>query len=201
MGVMTATALVGTGLSAYQTVKDSSDKRKAQKEMDNYERQELINPYKDIQLSTYGTDIMRDDAARDVASFTEAARNSGIRGIMGVLPKLQANSNKVNQQIGMNLERQDLERKRMQARGDERIMNYKENRDNQNISAISSQYNAANQDFNNGLWGVASGLTSAVRNTNFGQNTPQANSVNALSPQGISMNESYSQIKPVGLKF
>lgn len=187
MAVATAAALVGTGLSAFQTIKASKEKKDAQRAMDNYERQDLVNPHKDIQLSTYGTDIMRQDASRDIASFTDAARNAGIRGIMGAIPKLQAGSNRVNQQIGMDLEKQDLNRQQMIARGEERNTAYRENRDNQNLSAISSQYNAANQDFNQGLWGVASGITSFARQADFGGFTPQVSPVNELETKGISM--------------
>ena len=163
MGVMTATALVGTGISAFQTIKAGKEKKDAQKAMDNYNRQELVNPYENIKLSTYGTDVMREESARTVASLTDTARSMGARGAMGLIPKIQANANKVNQEIGMDLEQQDVNRQKMIAGGGERIMGYKEQRDNNNISALSSQYTAANEDFSKGLWGMASGAMSTMR--------------------------------------
>ena len=163
MGVATVTAIVGAGISAYTAIKSASDKKKAQAQLNNYERQELINPYKDIKLSTYGTDIQRQDANRDVATLTEASRNAGIRGVFGAVPKIGALSNKVNENIGQQLEQQDINRQQAIARGEMQLMGVKENRDNQNISAISSQWNAANQDYQRNLWGVASGLASAGR--------------------------------------
>lgn len=184
MGVMTASALIGTGLSAYQTIKSAKDKKDAQNAMRNYNRQELINPYENIKLSTYGTDVMREESARNTSTMVDALRGAGTRGI-AQLPKLQANTNKVNQEIAMDLERQDLRRQQMIARGDERIMAYKEQRDIDNLGAISSQYNAANQDFNKGLWGVASGITSTMRNTDFGGFTPQVESVGSINSKGI----------------
>lgn len=163
MGITTATALVGVGLSAYSAIKANKDKKKASKEAKKYQRQEIVNPYKDIPLSTYGTDIMREDASRDVATITEAARSAGLRGIATAIPRIQAHSNKVNQQIGMDLEKQDLRRKYNEAQAEMRIMGIHEQRDNQNLAALSSQYNAADQNFKQGLWGVASGLSSAAR--------------------------------------
>jgi hypothetical protein len=163
MGVATATALIGTGISAFQAINGANQRKKAQQEMDNYERQELVNPSENIRLSTYGTDIQREDASRAVATFTDAARNAGIRGIYSALPKIQAKSNEVNQQIGQQLEKQDINRQYKIAQDEMRLMGIKENRDYQNLNAISSQWNASNQDFNQGLWGVASGVASAMR--------------------------------------
>ena len=121
MGVATASALVGTGLSAYQTIKGASDKKKAERAMNNYERQELVNPYEDIQILTRGTDIMREQADKTTASLVEAARGGGIRGVHSMLPAIQANSNKINQDIAMDLENQEKRRQELIARGDERL--------------------------------------------------------------------------------
>lgn len=162
MGVATATALVGAGISVYQTVKANKEKKDAAEEMKAYNRQELENPYENIQLSTYGTDIMREESARTIASLTDAAKSAGVRGVMSAIPRIQSGANQVSQQIGADLEQQDLKRQYAVAQGEEQIMGVKENRDNQNIGAISSQYNAANQDFNQGLWGAATGLASAA---------------------------------------
>jgi hypothetical protein len=187
MAVATAAALVGVGLSAAQAIKASSDKKKAENEMRNYKRQDLVNPYENMKLSTYGTDIMREDAGRDIASLTDAARGGGVRGVMGAIPRLQAQSNQVNQQIGANLEQQDLRRQYSIAQGEQQNTRIRENRDNQNLSAISSQYNAASQNMNAGIWGAASGLASAARTTDFGGFTPQVDSVGAVASQGVSM--------------
>lgn len=188
MGVATATALVGAGISAYSAIKGAKDKKEAQRAMDNYERQELNNPYENIQLSTYGTDIQRQDASRDVATLTDAARNAGIRGILGGLPKIQAKSNRVNQNIGMQLEQQEINRQRAIARGEMQLTGIRENRDVENINALSSQYNAGNQQMWGSIMGTASGLASAGRavdNSGFGF-TPQVDSVNSgVENQGI----------------
>lgn len=167
MGLATATALVGTGLSAFQTIKSGKEKRDAKNAMNNYNRVDLENPYENIQLSTYGTDIMKEQSARNTASAIDAVRGGGARLIASTLPKIQANANKVDQNIAMDLEQQDLKRQYAIARGDENILRMKEQRDRENIAAISSQYNAANQNFNQGLWGVASGAASTMRGLQY----------------------------------
>lgn len=180
-------ALIGTGISAFQTLSSLGKKNSIEDEFNNYKRNELKNPYENMKLSTYGTDVMREESARNVASLTDSAISAGVRGVMGAIPKIQASANQVAQQIGTNLEEQDQRRQYAIAQGDERIMAMKENRDNQNLAALSSQYNAANQDFNQGLWGIASGISSFANAGGFNSSNPQAQSVNSgISPQGFS---------------
>lgn len=196
MGVATASALIGTGLSAYQTIKAGSDRKKAERDAANYNRQDLINSYKNIQLSTYGTDVMKEQSARNAATMIDASRSGGARTVASTLPRIQANLNSVDQQIAMDLEKQDIARQRDIARGEERLTLIKEQRDIDNLNAISSQYNAANQDFNRGLWGVASGISSLGRQVDFGGFTPKVSAVNATNPQGVSL---FETPKPVGI--
>ena len=162
MGVATATALVGTGLSAFQTINSAKEKKDAEKEKNAYQVFEPTNAAENISLASGATDIMRDESARNTATMVDALRNAGPRGIAQI-PRLQANANKVNQDIGLSYLERDEKRKYAVARGEEKIMDWKVNRDNNNLSAISSQYNAANENFNKGLWGVASGISSTMR--------------------------------------
>lgn len=163
MAALTAASLIGTGLAAYQTIKAGSEKKSIGNEIDNYNVYEPTNSAKNISLNTLGTDIMRQDAARDIGSLTDAAISGGVRGVMGAIPKIQAGANKVNQDIAMDYANRDERRQYAVARGEEKIMDWKINRDNQNIAALSSQYNASNENFNRGLWGMASGVMSTVR--------------------------------------
>jgi hypothetical protein len=60
-----ATAIIGGialagGLA--QTGKGIADSRKANRLLNNYERQDLYNSYSDIQISTEGFDIAREEA-------------------------------------------------------------------------------------------------------------------------------------------
>ena len=159
----TATALVGTGLSAFQAIKSASDKKKAESEAANYETTEIVNNAENLSLSTYGTDIMKEQSARNSALLIEAARGGGARGIASMLPRIQANNNKVDQDIAISLENQDIKRQYAINQGADNAMRMKVQRDTDNLSAISSQYNAANQNMNQGIWGVASGLASVGR--------------------------------------
>ena len=158
MAVATAAALVGTGISAYQAIKAGKDRKASKNAMDNYDRQELVNPYEKLKLSTYGTDIRREESARTVASLTDIAKGMGARGAWGLIPKIQGNANKVEGDIATDYVDKFEKREYAIAAAEEKINDWKVGRDNTNIAALSSQYNAANQDLNKGLWGMASGL-------------------------------------------
>lgn len=160
---MTAAALVGTGLSAYQAVSAAGEKKASKNAMDNYNLHEPQNASKNISLASRGTDIMREESARTVASLTDIAKGMGARGAYGLIPKIQANANKVEEKIAMDMIARDEKRQYSIAADELKIDEWKINRDNANIAALSSQYTAANDSFNKGLWGVASGVTSTMR--------------------------------------
>ena len=155
---MTAAALVGTGLSAYQAVSAAGEKKASKNAMDNYNLHEPQNASKNISLASRGTDIMREESARTVASLTDIAKGMGARGAWGLIPKIQGNANKVEGDIATDYVDKFEKREYAIAAAEEKINDWKVGRDNTNIAALSSQYNAANQDLNKGLWGMASGL-------------------------------------------
>lgn len=78
----------------------------AQAAIDAFEWQELTNPYNDLQVSTMGSDLMREENARNSATYVDAARGSGTRGLMGALPKIQAQTNYLNAQQAAQLDQQ-----------------------------------------------------------------------------------------------
>lgn len=158
-----STAVIGAGLSAYQLAQAAKQKKDAQNAINNYERTDIsadANPYRDIQLSTVGTDLAREEGQMMTASALGALQNGGVRGILGGLPNLVSANNTLNRNIQADLDRQNQERQLGIARGEERLIGMRENRDYNNLNALSSQYNAGNQDMWSGISGVGSGLTS-----------------------------------------
>jgi len=158
LAVATAAALVGTGISAIQAIGASKEKNASKRAMENYEVYEPTNTAKDISISSVGADIRREESARTVSSLTDIAKGMGARGAWGLIPKIQGNANKVEGDIATDYGDKFEKRDYAIAAAEEKINDWKVGRDNTNISALSSQYNAANQDLNKGLWGMASGL-------------------------------------------
>ncbi|EHQ41535.1 hypothetical protein [Myroides odoratus] len=142
--------LAAAGASIYQ---GEQQKKKAKEEMNSYQRQELDNAFERVGISTVGTDLMREEAQRTTANIVDALQGGGSRGL-ALLPAVQANTNQVNRQIQKDIDDQIIQRDYAIAGEDSRIMGIKEQRDNQNIAALGSQYMAGEQNMWNGINGA-----------------------------------------------
>lgn len=146
-------ALIGLGISAFQAFQGAKDKKNAQNQLNDYERQTLSNAYENIQISTVGSDLMTQESQRTTANLTDATRNAGLRGVLGGIPKIQAQNNLANQEARKYLDDQVNKRQYAISEDEIRLRNIKENRDVENISALSSQVDAGKQDMWNGIIG------------------------------------------------
>jgi len=183
-------AAIGTGLGLVQAIGGAKQKKDAQSAINNYDRVDIsadANPYRNMQISTAGSDLATEENQRMSASALGTLQGGGIRGILGGLPQLVSANNSANRNIQVDLDRQNQDRSLRIAQGEERLLGMRENRDIQNLNNLSSQYNAGNQDMWSGISGAASGLTSLAGQIDFGGFTPKVSSVNAgLKPAGIS---------------
>jgi hypothetical protein len=155
-------AIIGAtslGLSAYKSIDGAQRQKNAQRELNNYERQELNNAFEDVQISTMGSDLLREENARTSANLVDATQQGGARTIIGGIPRISATTNQINQEAAKMLDDQVLKREYAIAGDNARIEGITENRDNANISALSSQVEAGRQD----MWsGFGSALSSAA---------------------------------------
>jgi hypothetical protein len=102
----TATAAVGVIGGAAKFFEGRKMQQKAEAFIDNFEPQVLQNAYDDLQVSTIGADMRREEAARTTATSVDALRAGGTRALVGGLGRVQQNNNLVNQQISANLDEQ-----------------------------------------------------------------------------------------------
>lgn len=164
-GITTAAITAGAGLvgSGIQMFGAARDRKRAQRELDNYERVELTNPYRDMQISTMGSDLMREESQRNSATAYDVLGTAGDRAILGGMGKVVASGNQANRQAALDLDRQFQQRQQAIAGGEMNLLQMKEARDNQNITALSSQINDAQQRFDSGMMGIASSLGAGAR--------------------------------------
>lgn len=163
MGVATGIA-AGVGLlgSTYQAIKGAQEAKAAQRELENYQRQELESPFENVQVSTLGADLQREEQARLMASQTEALQGAGVRGLVGGLGRVEAGNQMMNAQIAADLDQQQRQIDMSLAQDRTNIRGMQEQREMQDISALSSQYNAGQQQFMAGLGGIAqTGMSAA----------------------------------------
>lgn len=119
---------------------------------------------------------MREESGRNSANMVDASRNAGIRGIMGAIPKIQANDNAVNRQIQVDLDNQVMKKEYAVAGDKVGLRDMRENRDNANIAAFSSQLQKGDADMMNGISGVAKGIQYGANNIDFGITDKNGNS-------------------------
>ncbi|QRE03520.1 hypothetical protein [Flavobacterium psychrophilum] len=154
------TAAISVGVSGYMAYDASEKKKQAKNEMNDYERQSLDNAFKHVQISTVGTDLMREENQRTTSNLVDASQDAGVRGIMGAIPKIQAQNTDANQEAKASLDNQIIKRDYAIAGDEQELRGLREQRDNSNIAALSSQINKADQDMWNGIGGAMSGMSS-----------------------------------------
>ena len=96
-GITTAVTLgsaalsAGTGIAG--AISQGKQARKYQEQIQNYERQKLVNPFAGLQVSTLGADRQREDLNRTMTTYGNLASLSGTRGIASLLPNLTQTQN------------------------------------------------------------------------------------------------------------
>ncbi len=173
MAAVTSAIVGGAGLlmSGYQMYQGQKDKKEAERALRNYERQDLVNPYENMQISTVGSDIMREETGRNVATMVDASRNAGIRGIYGNIPKIVSYSNAMNNETRAYLDDQ-VQRRNYAIAGDETaIREINEMRDNANLAGIGNRMEVGRQDMWSGIRGMGASAMYLANNLDVNGNS------------------------------
>jgi hypothetical protein len=137
--------VIGSVFSAGQMIQGGNEEKAGEYALDMFERQDLTNTYNDIGISTYGSDLIREENARNSASMIDAARSGGTRGIMGMMGRVQANNNLANAKSVADLDGQDIKRRYSAAQDNVRIQQMQEQRDNMELDGIGQMINNGKQ--------------------------------------------------------
>lgn len=166
-----ATAAVTAGIGAltggFQLFQGIKQSKEAKKQLNEFDRQVLDNVYEDMQVSTVGSDLMREEAGRTTASLVDASRNAGIRGVFGAIPRIAAQNNSQNQQSQAYLDRQVQNRSQLIAGDNQRIQGMQEARDNQELAGIGQLAQTGQQNTWSGIRGVANSAIYAAQNVDW----------------------------------
>lgn len=149
---------VSAGMGGLQMAQANKAKKEAQKNIDNFKRQDLTNPANGLQVSTLGADRQREDLARTMATYANLASMGGTRGIAALAPSLISQQNTQEAQIAANLDEQQKQIDQMKANGQLQIQNMQEQRDNADLAGLGNQLNVANQEKQMGLNTIAQGV-------------------------------------------
>jgi len=188
-----ATAIVSGGLAAYQTIDGISTRKKGERGIDNYERQDLQNAYENTQISNMGSRYMAEESQRANANLVDATRSGGIRGVMGGIPQIMGINNMQNQEGRVYLDKQVQDRTNNIAQDDIRLRNIRERRDEGNIAGYSSQQQTGRQDMWSGMMGMAKAGRWGLQNGAFSKGAWSINGENPATANNSNMGNSYNQ--------
>jgi hypothetical protein len=149
-----ATTIIGgvaLAAAAAQTTKGIIDTSKANKALNNYERQDLVNSYEDMAVSTEGAELMREESARTTNSLISAVAKGGSRAITANVGRIAATNVEGNRIAAYELDRKLDDKNQMIASENARIQSMYENREIMDLQGIGAQLEAGKQTTWNGL--------------------------------------------------
>ena len=171
----------GTGLAG--AISQGKQAKNYQKKIENYQRQTLVNPYADLQVSTLGADRQREDLARTMTTYGNLASMSGTRGIASLLPNLTQTQNDQTAKIAANLDEQQKQIDQLKAQGEMQIQGMTEQRENNDLLGLGQAYQTARAQQQQGINQIAQGVGTLGYAAASGlfNGTPQTN----LDPNGF----------------
>lgn len=188
---LVAVAAVGLGLSVYQTVDAKKKEKEAKKAAEEYERQQLKNPYEDLQVSTLGAELQQQNLNNQVSTAADVLRAGGSRAVLGGLPTLYDNVIQANNQIAAGLDQQYNQNQQIAAQGNAMVQNMTEQREQQDLLGIGNAINTARQEYNQGLsntiksvYNVASAASTLPQSSKAVSTGAQSGSVGGLFSSG-----------------
>ena len=193
----------GTGLAGY--LSQGKQARKYQKQIENYERQKLVNPYAGLQVSTLGADRQREDLNRTMTTYGNLASLSGTRGIASLLPNLTQTQNDQTAKIAANLDEQQKQIDQLKAQGEMQVQGMTEQRENNDLLGLGQAYQTASAQQQQGVNQIAQSVgtlgyaaANGLFNGTTGNNGSSLNSLNKIQIPDLSIPQSKMIINPNG---
>ena len=193
----------GTGLAGY--LSQGKQARKYQEQIQNYERQKLVNPFAGLQVSTLGADRQREDLNRTMTTYGNLASLSGTRGIASLLPNLTQTQNDQTAKIAANLDEQEKQRQQLIAQGDAQVQSMQENREQNDLLGLGNALQTAKANQAQSMGMIAQGLgtlgyaaANGVFNGKTSNNAGSLNSLSEIQIPNLSIPQSKMIINPNG---
>lgn len=146
---------IGAATGLAQALVGARQSKKAKEALEGYQRQRLTNVADELSVYTRGAELQREESGRFGASAVDALQQGGSRNLIGGLGRVQQGQQRMNRQIAADLETQQARIDQVRAQDERRIQQMQEQREQQDINALSSQYNAGQQQMWQGIGGIA----------------------------------------------
>lgn len=190
----TATAIIGGLGMATQigtSIYGASQAKKAKRASDRLKKNmgDPTNPYAHLTESTIGSEFQSEQAARNLATQTQALSQAGSRG-MAFIPSVARNTALINNQLASQLDMQRKQIDQQIAQGELYKQQVNENRYLTEQAGYAQQYAAGQQNLIGGIQGASNILVSGLAPQGFlggmgGGSMPAVMGISAPQPQPL----------------
>lgn len=191
MAVGTTTAILG-GITAAggmaKAISGARMARKSRESLEKYNRQDSVNKFEDLEVSTLGADLRREEMSRNNATMVDALKSGGARTLVGGLGRVQAQNNLVSSEIASDLDLQQKEIDRLKAQDDVRIRQMIERREESDLAGLGQQMNVGRQDMWSGIGDISSAGMFVANNFQGNNTSRPTNSFNTFIPETTPFN-------------
>ena len=166
MAAATTVALVGAGVGILaggaQAVSGAVRAKRAKRDLENYERQEVTDLADNLRVSTLGAEQQQEGLAQSESTAVEALQASGARGVIGGVSGVQKNRAQAEQGIAAGLDQQMTNIEQTKYQDKVRQFNTTEGRQNQDIAGMAAEMQAGRAAVQQGLGTIAGAATSGA---------------------------------------
>ena len=155
MPVATTALIISAAASLGQAVSGYARKRKAQKALDRFRRQNLQNVTKGMRVSTLGAELRSQEQARRFSTSVDALQGAGVRGLVGGLGRQEMISDVAGQRTAASLDQQQMMIERMGAQDESRMRQMQEARESGAIAGLGTEISQGSNQMMQGAMGLA----------------------------------------------
>ena len=170
--------IASTGLEIFKTIKESKQAKDLEQRIADFRRQKLVNPCKDISISTLASEQETEANLSRFATSVEALQRGGHRTLASNLPRLSEGNILLQNRISTDLSRQDERRSFAIARGEENIQNIIEKRETDALLGLGQELQNKRQGAQDSLGSLFGSVLSLDRLGLFGEKSQE--NINAL---------------------
>ena len=183
------------GTSIVGAISSGKRAKKIEQQIEDYQRQQLTNPYERLQVSTAGSDLQREDIGRSVATGIDKLAMGGSRALIGGLPNMLEQQVAQEQKIAAELDQQYNQVQQIKAQGDGMVQQMQERREEGDLAGLGNALNVSRQEkanninqFASGAMATGIGLAGSIQNDQ---------AIKSLKPSGAQVPLNYGIVDNV----
>lgn len=143
--IAAVSAAYSIGSSIHQQIQAGKEKKAAQKELENMERQTFSNAYSTLTAPTAGYNMQKESIMRSQAEAANAMSQYGARGVVGGSQRLMESTQSAVGDLSAKLAESKFRIDQLRASDEARIQGMQERREEMDIAGLGAQLNYGQQ--------------------------------------------------------